>query len=796
MLILTENRCRQALMVLLALVAAAYGAADIVDTDAWMHLSLGRYLLDNGIPAVEPFVFTAPEESFFYSSWLFGVSTYWVYLVAGMAGLVIAKAVLSGGLYALLYRYALARSGGAWLAFVVLMLSLVWVAPRFVLRPDLLFFFFLLSSLLCVELSRDRPWWLLGLPPIFILWANTHSSVILGVVPVGYAVLYHFFTKPQQSWSLKRWGRHELLLALVLLVTLGAPLLNPNGAEQFLYGANVVTLEFFKEEIGELRPPTWEREASVILYALGVLCLQLGIVLIGLLKKRLSPARLADALVVMLLVALFFYSRRFQYPLLLVSLPILVAQLSSMQRFSQKFTIPAAVGWAIAGIALAIAVAGVPSTRLDQSLEHTPENALQWMQERGIKGDLFNTFRYGGYIVWRDYPQRRVFIDPRGKIPVQLMESNRAAHTDFSVLTQLSDRFDFNYALLSRATMGFDYLDPEVNGFPNKDWALVYWDDQSVVLARRGRMQASLARYEYELFSPALLQHLTTRYFRGEKGRRLLDEVMRNARQSNNVDAQVAQAVYLISVQRFQEAQSLLFPLLSNANGRARVVASYMMASIYRLQGEFGAAQTLYLSTLDSVAHLKGALLELAGISVAQGNYRQAHLYVDQLLEKYPDNIKAIETKLSIFRASGAAGKDPEYGRWAQQFQKMQQIASILDLGAMAYTRGDLDAARKSFHEVLVLQPDNAQANFNLALVDVQDQRLGSAARHFLKAARKDDTLAYGYYRAGVIMMDEGNDAEAIGFLQEYLRNVDQGRYARDARRRIRQFDLANGEIK
>jgi hypothetical protein len=42
-----------------------------------------------------------------------------------------------------------------------------------------------------------------------------------------------------------------------------------------------------------------------------------------------------------------------------------------------------------------------------------PVKATDFIQREGIKGRMFNAYHYGGYLIYRLYPQQLVFIDPR-----------------------------------------------------------------------------------------------------------------------------------------------------------------------------------------------------------------------------------------------------------------------------------------------------------------------------------------------------------------------------------------------
>ena len=48
--------------------------------------------------------------------------------------------------------------------------------------------------------------------------------------------------------------------------------------------------------------------------------------------------------------------------------------------------------------------------------ENFPKAAADWLLEHAPAGNLFNSYNWGGYIIWRMYPQERVYIDGRADI--------------------------------------------------------------------------------------------------------------------------------------------------------------------------------------------------------------------------------------------------------------------------------------------------------------------------------------------------------------------------------------------
>jgi hypothetical protein len=48
--------------------------------------------------------------------------------------------------------------------------------------------------------------------------------------------------------------------------------------------------------------------------------------------------------------------------------------------------------------------------------ENFPTTAVDWLLENKPEGHLFNSYNWGGYLIWRTYPQFRVYIDGRADV--------------------------------------------------------------------------------------------------------------------------------------------------------------------------------------------------------------------------------------------------------------------------------------------------------------------------------------------------------------------------------------------
>jgi tetratricopeptide (TPR) repeat protein len=114
-----------------------------------------------------------------------------------------------------------------------------------------------------------------------------------------------------------------------------------------------------------------------------------------------------------------------------------------------------------------------------------PDGAASFIQSHRLAGRLFNSYEDGGYLIWRLWPEHRVFIDGRGLSEQAFADYRRVLYdeTNGVVASQLLDRYQADLVLVE----GFDYLSGQVYPIaaaPPKKWGVVYADNTSVLLMR------------------------------------------------------------------------------------------------------------------------------------------------------------------------------------------------------------------------------------------------------------------------------------------------------------------------
>ncbi len=128
-----------------------------------------------------------------------------------------------------------------------------------------------------------------------------------------------------------------------------------------------------------------------------------------------------------------------------------------------------------------------------------PEKAVDVLERRRGVGHLYNDVAFGGYLLWRLYPPRKVFIDARNEVRPDLLHELARARADERAWQELLDRYAIDAALVRndrrlRPLVTFDASGRPVRVeyhtatdllFPPDRFAKVYEDDLAVLFERR-----------------------------------------------------------------------------------------------------------------------------------------------------------------------------------------------------------------------------------------------------------------------------------------------------------------------
>lgn len=457
-------------------------AREISDPDFWWHLRTGQYIIETrAIPHADPFSLTRAGDPWVTHEWLSEVLLYTLYTLGSFPLLILAFAALITLAFAFVYAR---MPGKPYVAGFVLLLAALSTAPTWGVRPQMLTLW--LASVFLYILERCRAWlWLL--PLLMLLWVNLHSGYAVGIVVIATYLVGEIIEQLASRSTLPRPLTLSTLhssrsLWLTLIACLIAVLFNPNGATMFVYPFETLTSRAMQAYIQEWFSPDFHQIAFQPFAWLWVGTLG-AIALTG---KRVSLTQ------TILLVGFGYAALRSarNIPIFaLIAAPILADQLrhligaranGSRALLTRGMRIVNGLILALAIIASGVRIVSVIGYQAAVERARFPVAAVDFLQARNARGGVYNAYAWGGYLIWRGYPNLRVFIDGRADVygdtfieEVYLKVYRGSA--DWHALLAL---YDVRLVLLEPQAPVVAQLERAV------EWRRIYVDAQAVIFER------------------------------------------------------------------------------------------------------------------------------------------------------------------------------------------------------------------------------------------------------------------------------------------------------------------------
>jgi hypothetical protein len=117
-----------------------------------------------------------------------------------------------------------------------------------------------------------------------------------------------------------------------------------------------------------------------------------------------------------------------------------------------------------------------------------PADAADFLSGLRINGNMFNEYGIGGYLIWRLYPDKKVFIDGRSLELDVYKEYELAAFAgnekDYSWEGVLK-KYDVTYVVMPPLMPGGDIYPLVERLFDADDWTLIYSDHLSLIFMKK-----------------------------------------------------------------------------------------------------------------------------------------------------------------------------------------------------------------------------------------------------------------------------------------------------------------------
>lgn len=545
------------LLLCLCFIAAS---TKLTSYDFWWHLKTGETILETGdIPGKDIFSFTAYGTPRIAHEWFAEILFYLFFQIGGIPLMILFKALIISFSFFMIILYLMKQDVPLRFIGLSIILSLWGARFRFSDRTELfsLFFTVLILFLLYDSRKSRHRWKLYAIIPATLLWANLHGAAVLSPLFLLLFTLGEVLNRFADH-RFKQWGRQKtcphfsfLHIFIVLLLVFSSTLINPHGIQ--IWKATMEAKAIHSS--GFAINTEWARP-DLALFPLFYVAMVIFFIVAGLSIKRLDGSKFLITLFLLLLalnhlraIGLFFLALPF---FLATHLPHM-SLTSKGKEFFQRLLGSKAVGvLVVVSILLSIPFflfyKGLQEFGFTLKKDRFPVEASNFL-EKHYKGKfLYNDVKFGGYLIWRFYPERKVFIDGRNEIYVPLVQRISKGLNDYDEWLNLLSDYNIDAALVSYwpRLKGVIYApDPEMGIarkgyraystflFLKRDWALVYWDDLTMVFFKRlERYEEVIRKYEYKYLNPEDCRYLLSLSENDENLRQnLIDELLRRMRE-------------------------------------------------------------------------------------------------------------------------------------------------------------------------------------------------------------------------------------------------------------------------
>ena len=470
----------------------------IHNNDIFWHLSTGREILKRQqISWPNDFDSTTDGRVNQNVNWLFQVFAYPFAALdsENFTYLILLRILFLAAVYGLLWR--LGRRFGLDPPFIACLLILSFLAGSFRLYMRTFLVTYLMIALFIGLLDSDarrekgdrRLLWLL--PLLMVVWTNVHAICVIGLAVIGLAWTALLIRAVVQKEGFGRVKQMTLVGVLTFAATFVSPHPGKNYERIWLAMVEYPKTILVREEV---RPAFFAHiEFYVLLFA--------GLALIPLALRR---RRWFEVLLFATFGFFAVRNIRFVGAFSIGAMPLFFSALTEapLRQAMKK----AGRSWLAFLLAVTAMLAGFstlhdkgPAWGQGVDCAKLPCGALDFIEDRALGLKMYNPLGFGGYIIWRGYPQIKPFWDGRFEAQKHLF-----FHLPREGFPTFLAENGFHLALMRNGRTGAQAqrMDIEEQILADAAWKLVYFDRNALLLAYPSQQTDKLSRFAYRILKP------------------------------------------------------------------------------------------------------------------------------------------------------------------------------------------------------------------------------------------------------------------------------------------------------
>lgn len=734
---------------------ALFAAQKITDPDFWWHLKTGEWIWQHkAIPHTDPFSYTFRGAEWINYEWLFHAVIYPIYKLGGFGGLIIFVIIIVLLTFVILFFACREVDGGnRWLSITILFVALLVAWGRFSIRPQIISFLLLALYLYLLILYRDERittrQLILFLIPAHIVWVNVHGSFLLGIFLAGAYALGRFLplalSHHRDLKPVFQDKKLQGLLFLCLLLIL-ASFFNPYTYRVFLIPIKTAVAEEALGSIAEWTP--------VDIRALGLFVIEptmwyRALFLVGAISFliRLDNLKKIEHVVIFAFFSYMAFKHiRFCTDFAIATTPIIIKNLTQfqwrMRRWQWIFFLPLLVTIVFSAKAMMVLIS---EERIGLGVwTNYPATAVNFLKEHNVRGNIFNDYNFGGYLIWHLWPDISVYID--GRTPTiydqDFLWLDGMAQQKKEVWKNVADQYGIDIVLMhderdkGYASL-FYWLDEDEN------WTLVAFDDVSNLYIKRGtKFDELIKQYGFHYLRPALITMDYVKERRDDKS--YLKELERELNIACQRFPQDFYPFYYLGIyhqiygtkEHFLEAEEALLKAIANRPYWSQ--GYYELGFTFMKLGQYDEAIVALKKAMRLSPNILADSYYNLGVSLFQkGEITEAIRFLEIYKEK-----AGFGTRVEAYRLLGRAYLQKcKLQKALSCFERLGYLEkptwdTLLNMGVAYFGLDRLEKARDCFERARQMEPGSLKVVYNLAVVYEKLGLIEKAKRMYEKASQ------------------------------------------------------------
>lgn len=627
---------------------------EIKDLDLWLHIGMGRHIVQSGfvVPSVDMLSCTIPGNLWVNHEWLFQVIVYWIHQVGGPDGLIFMQVILTSITALILFILGYNREKQFLCLLSFLFVALIY-QMRFTIRPDLFSLFFFVSYVLVLAFFLEKKWSSGVLFGVQVLWSNMHGFFFFGPLFVFIALLGEWLKRHARlPWEWNNIGRltneEYRRLKWLLGFTVLACFINPLTFKGAWYPIGVLfqlsgDSAIFFDHIMELKRPI----EMATLWTFGEYAFYKVLILLSFVSFFFNRRKIDIGTLLFWLVFLMFSLVAIRN-MVYFAFAAHLAFMSNISNLSLDDVIPIKITdekfihivtlvlkivllfWVMQYIISASGHGYFDFEKYERKAEfrgvsqrNFPNKAVDFLVENNVKGNMFNEFNSGAYVIGRCHPDIKVYIDGRTEVygPEFFKHYLKIVHKeDIDVLKSDIDKYDISIVLINTVrsegpekVLRFLYDDA--------DWKLVYLGHDGIIFLKESEQHhETIADYEIDLAQWKVQR---------------MDEYRLGSRK----------VVPYYHINRAYSLEAMGFPdaAVNEAKAALQVYPSYpeafaLIGQVHAEREEIAAAFHYFRLALTYNSSNRKVRINLAKMYELLGKYDEALNQYEILVERFPKN--------------------------------------------------------------------------------------------------------------------------------------------------------------